>query len=650
MNVKEQFEATANRFWSSVTMNNKCGDGADVNDDDDSGGEGPVNVPGVPVGLFSQHSRNSDSAGQKKGPSTPQNSLQIVINAMFSSCTSSGHHFDTNGSVDASARGRRRTPKDSGLFANPSRSRSGATQGAGWGVTSSSGPVIPSPLHQQRGAFPAKSALQESSKQLFKNNHDIAQEAIKRLRQHHQRDHAEQLLNDSQYESSEVAVDTERDPSLLSNNPSMLSNNPSTLSNNPSTLSNNNSLLSNNRTITSSLQPPQEHASHSKQKKQQQQSSRKSSLQKFMSPRQKSSSKKNTKTAKMPSGKTPLRTRQEHSFFPASKPRDPPGTTRQEQRVKEKQRRNKGVPKEVTSASPLRMLKNRDKQRQKQVLNAASGKDDDVFGADLGQEANESWDIENDGISEITQTTVDRMVFAIKQQLRVFPEEADNLNRVHSDLTDPVPNRRTIGDHKHQNGGSNKNGAAQEKLSSDFFPMLGGAVAGFPAMNVVTPPRGGDAPAAKGLSPPVFTRNIGSMGTQSFFTKTTHSTQTNDFASAWRKDEQNFWDTEVAKEFNKHRDIYENNNNGNSIGAGKLAQARQAKTKRSGGTTTTTTSVTTATTPTTSSPQNFVVPQSPPYRQRPRHEEHISREVFLTDHDKLMDNLIHQNEVQMAEI
>lgn len=602
LNVKEQLEATATRFWTSVTMaNNKEGN-------DNNGGMGAADGGGIPMGLFTKKSFSSSEEGHKNGPCNQPNSLKLVLNTMFSSCTTGGNNFD-NDSSDGST-----VPS---LLQHASHSRTAVTTAltptSSRGETSATGPVTSSPLHKQRQQHKPVAAV----KTLFKNNHDIAQEAIRRLRQQHQRDQIEKIVTDSLYES-EVAVDTERDHSVLSH--SVLSQNPSLLSANPSTLSMGPSTLSNNRTVSSSLLEP----GHAQVKPKHQSQSRKSSLQNFISTRSVK------KTAKISSEKTPVRAaHQEHSFFPASKPKDPPGNTSKDQRLKKKLSRNKGVPKEVIPTSPIRTLKNRNTQRQKQILNG----DDVFFGTNFNEkgdsdekrDANDSWDMNNDGMSDITQSTVDRMVLAISQHLRVFPEEAENLNRVHSDVTDPTPKREAT-KKKINNNGNNTS-------SDQPFPMIRGDVAGF--TRIMTPPRGGGSPVKKGMSPGLFTRNIGSVGTRSFFTKTTQSTQSQDFANAWKVDEQRFWDTEVAKE--SHKEFYKHKNNKCPKSPGQMV-VKQNQHQRSGANATTTSTITTA----TSNPSaSFTSPQSPLslFHQR-NFEEHTSREVFLFEHDMLMDSIV----------
>ena len=592
LNVKEQLEASVNRFWTSVTSNNKGNDGGLVTN-------GAIKVPGIPVGLFAKRSSSRDEheAQNHTTSCNHPNGIQFMLNTMFSSCTTGGHDLDTdsnNGSEDAPS-----------LLQEVQRSRTelttALTTSSSRGETSAPVPVTPSPLHQQKSkqVSAVKAAIQESSKNLFKNNHEIAQEAIHRLRQQHQLDQSEQLVTNSLYDS-EVAVDAER-CSLLSTRSSMFSNNNSTLSFNPST-------LSNNRTLSTFQDSAQEKTSQS----------RKTALQKLISNRANKRDAKIPANANMKPSTNNHNKNQEHSFFPASKPKDVPRTTRKERRIREKLKRNKGVPKEVTPTSPIRMLRSRNNQRQKQLLNSTISSEDKLFNNDFNaqceaygnQEAEKSWDMNDDGISDISQLTVDRMVRAISQHLRVFPEEAELLNRIHSDLTDPAPVKGN---------------------SEDLFPMLGGDVAGFSRM--VTPPRGGVSQATKGMSPALLTRNFGSVGTRSFFTKTTHSTQTNDFANAWKVDEQNFWDSEVANEnkFNPWKGTNES-----SPGTFKLKKRNQKRCESS--------TITTATTPTTL----FSSPHSPPSFFCRQHEE--SQEISFTDHDKLMDNLVKQTELQMAEI
>ena len=673
LKVKEQLEATASRFWTSVTMAN--------NNNNNNKGPTTNDALGIPMGLFTKKSFGSSEEAQNNGHGPchiPQpNSLKLVLNTMFSSCTTGrdNTNFETDSHCDGSTvpsllqhASHSRTAATTALTPTNSRSFSSSR-----GETSAPGPVTPSPLHKQQPNETQSQTQHQKQvaavKTLFKNNHDIAQEAIHRLRQQHQREQIEKVIvanNSLNYESSEVAVDTERDHSvfshsILSKNPSLLSANaPSTLSMGPSTLA------SNNRTVSSSLLEPQAQA-QAKQPLHHQSQSRRSSLQKLISNRSVK------KTAKMASEKTPVRTaahQGHHSFFPASKPKDLLKTTtnkeqqqqqQQQQRLKKKLRRNKGVPKEVaTPASPMRRtLKHRNMQRQKQILNGSNHGDDVFFGTGDEQDANDSWDMNDDGISDITHATVDRMVFAISQHLRVFPEEAETLNRVHSDVTDPVPKRGATKKKIHT--GDNTNTTSSDQL----FPMIGGDVAGF--SKIVTPPRGGGgySPVKKGMSPGLFTRNIGSVGTRSFFTKTTQSTLSQDFANAWKVDEQRFWDTEVAKESHKEFDKpknHTNTNNGDSNdhgvinkcpkSPGQMMVIKHKRTKQRYGTAHTTTS--TITTAKSFQTASFGAPQSPlslfrqqAQAQHPNFEEHTSREVFLSEHDLLMDSMVLQNEAEI---
>lgn len=454
LNVKEQLEATASRFWTTVTK--KDGEGI---------------VPFSKAALVPND--DVDDATNRTSCNNP-NGIQVMINTMFASCTM-GNNFDTDS-----------LGSNPSLLKNSDLSRtvntSALTPSSSNGETSSPTRVTPSPLHQKPSGV--KAELLESSKALFKSNHEIAQEAIHRLRKQHQLEQSEKLVSNSLYES-EAAVDVER-YSLVSARSSMFSGNPSTLSFNPST-------LTNNRTL-STFDAEESQV-------------RKASLQKLLADRAKQNEKQKPDVYKF----------QEHSFFPASSP-DAPGKTRKEKRVREKIMRNKGVPKEVTSASPMRMLKNRNNDRQKHLLNSTPNSKNSLFTDDFNAQceasANDSWDIENDGISDITQSTVDRMVLALAQHVRVFPEEAAALNRIHSDVTDPAPKKSALR-------------KIQETQADYSFPILSGNP-GFSTSKQ---------------------RTYGSTGTQSFFTKATHSTATMDFAKTWKIDEQKFWDSEVAKEF-----------------------------------------------------------------------------------------------------
>ena len=652
LNVKDQLEATANRFWTSVTMNNKGKDGGIVDRE-------AIKVPGAPGGS----SGSSSSVDKSKTQCIQQNPLQFVFTSMFASCTSGAGNYEVDSDNGAPSLLEHASHSRVVLTKTitPTSSRSSSRLSIR-GETPATQEVTPSPLKQQRPASAVKSAIQESSKNLFKNDRDMAQEAIHRLRQQHQRDLVEKVVSDS-LNGSEAAGDTDLDKSILSRNPSLLSANPSTLSGGPSTLTNTRTLSTVNYgtisssmhirggTVTSSMHNRTGTVSSSKHtrtgtvssskhtrtgasstikeesgKMNQQQQSKKSSFQKFISPRM---NKKNLKTAssKTSPEKAPARTRKEHSFFPASTPKDATAKSSKDVR-KKKLRRSKGVPKEVKPTSPIRTLKNRDTQRQKQILNAPNS--DNKFFADFDNEgkatenrdANESWDMENDGVSDITQSTVDRMVRAISKHIRVFPEEAENLNRIHSDVTDPAPKHSSI--------------ISENEVSAEpqFFPMVGGDVAGFR----LTPPRRN---RPKGMSPPKFTRNLGSTGTGSFFTNTTHSTQTsNDFANAWKIDEQKFWDGEVEKEAQKKRMEIKTGGQPNSL----ISPSRMKiiKNSRQSGATSTYTSTTTATTPTTA----FSSPKSRNSKAFRKQDEFDSGDFFFTrDGQQVLQNTAHMMEI-----
>ena len=96
LNVKEQLEATATRFWTSVTKGNDGGIVADV---------GAIKVPGVPVGLFSKRSdSNDDEEGHKNPTCNQHNSLQFIVTSMFSSCTTGANAFENDSSHDGKLR------------------------------------------------------------------------------------------------------------------------------------------------------------------------------------------------------------------------------------------------------------------------------------------------------------------------------------------------------------------------------------------------------------------------------------------------------------------------------------------------------------------------------------------------------------------
>mmetsp|Transcript_25366 Transcript_25366/g.59397 ORF Transcript_25366/g.59397 Transcript_25366/m.59397 type:complete len:672 (+) Transcript_25366:580-2595(+) len=656
LNMKQQLEATANRFWTSVTTNKKDKDDGIVDG-------GAIKGPSFPDAVYESQS----SSDRSKAQCIQHNPLHSIFTSMFASCTTGANSYEMDSDDGAK-------PLPSLLehashskvvlskTITPTSSRSSSRLSTR-GETPATQAVTPLPLQEQRPASAVKTALKESSKNMFKNDHDMAQEAIHRLRQQYKRDLAEKIVNES-LNGSELAGDTDIDRSVLSRNPSLFSGNPSTLSGGPSTLSNNRTLSTvNHGTISSSMHMRagtvsssmhnrtgtvsssmhnrtgtvssgmhtrtgssstiHEHVTTIHEQVKQQQQSKKSSLQKFISPRL---NKKNVKTSsKTPFEKASAPARKGHSFFPASTPKDRPAKSQKDPR-KKKLRRSNGVPKEVRPTSPVRTLKNRNNQRQKEILNGSN--DDDKFFVDFdndgkdneNRDANESWDMGNDGISDITQSTVDKMVLAISQHLRVFPEEAENLNRIHSDVTDPAPKRGAIINDK------------DVTAASEFFPMVGGDVAGF----TITPER---RRVAKGMSPPKFTRNIGSTGTESFFTKTTQSTQTNDFANAWRIDEQKFWDGEVEKQAKK--DGFEIRTHGQPNALKSPSRMMVIKKSRRSGGTSTYTSSTTATSPTTA----FSSPKSWNARCR-KQDGFVSREFLLNDDDQQM----LQNALQTAEI
>ena len=178
-----------------------------------------------------------------------------------------------------------------------------------------------------------------------------------------------------------------------------------------------------------------------------------------------------------------------HSFFPASKPttgRDPPGTHHANSPP-----RLTGIPTFATTYPST----------------PADTREDDLFHFD------------DDGVSAITQVTVDEMMRDLEQQQKDFAN-AFLMNRVYSDVTDPV--ERSFGHWKDGN--------------------LFSSMEGDPRTITQLPD-----PTESEFSPPTLTRQTRSSGTRSFFTKnTTHSNQTDEF-DAWKMEEQQYWDSLVAK-------------------------------------------------------------------------------------------------------
>jgi hypothetical protein len=206
------------------------------------------------------------------------------------------------------------------------------------------------------------------------------------------------------------------------------------------------------------------------------------------------------------------------------------------------------IPKEVRS--PARLSVAGLPASAKTYPVSSSSKGDDIF------------DFDDDGVSAITQETVDEMILILQQQQNDSPDQLI-LNRVYSDTTDPID-------------GSNGKWNEQSFFApgGDFGKTIASTGAFF---SYVEP----------GMTPPRLIRENRSSETRSFFTKTTHShsTQTDDF-NAWKKDEQNYWDSLVAREESttatgvaKSAKSGNSNTNGSSSGGGRLLPASPRKLK-----------------------------------------------------------------------
>lgn len=233
---------------------------------------------------------------------------------------------------------------------------------------------------------------------------------------------------------------------------------------------------------------------------QQQQHQRQKEYERIVSNRALQSKSLQHKTEGTPQESPNLPSKEHPSFFPASKPttgRDPPGALRTTT--------NPAVPKEVSS--PAR----RGCARENGVPAVAtayqtkdSGPDDDIF------------DFDGDGVSVITQETVDEMMRQLELQQKDFPNNF-LLYRVYSDDTDPVD--QSFG---HLNKGSTRGEVSIDELNN--FLSEG-----------------------RYMSPPRLTRQNRSSETRSLFTKTTNSSHSDDF-SAWKEEEQRYWNSQVAKD------------------------------------------------------------------------------------------------------
>jgi len=207
-----------------------------------------------------------------------------------------------------------------------------------------------------------------------------------------------------------------------------------------------------------------------------------------------------------------------HSFFPVSTPvtgRDPPGNHQGLSSSKPKTSTGFCVPKEVPSSPPRRM--------QKGGMPLVAHAHDDLF------------DFDDDGVSAITQETVDRMMRERYQQQQQQKGGVPNelvLKTVYSDITDPIS--RPFGQWKDDD----------PKATIIQFPLATPEV------------------SRESMSPPRLSRESRSSGTRSFMT--TNSTQTDDF-NAWKREEQQYWESLVAKEesttFTKSPKVNTNNSN-----------------------------------------------------------------------------------------
>jgi hypothetical protein len=131
-----------------------------------------------------------------------------------------------------------------------------------------------------------------------------------------------------------------------------------------------------------------------------------------------------------------------------------------------------------------------------------------------------SFDIDDDGVSTITQETIDVLV----KKTDTANPTVSYLNRVYSDSTDPI------------------DGPFAEWEKAFDMEENAKAVGSLPSM-----PQAGRK-VLQSMSPPRFSLETRSTDTHSFFTRTSHSTQTEDVHSAWKKGEQEYWSSLVATE------------------------------------------------------------------------------------------------------
>jgi hypothetical protein len=184
-----------------------------------------------------------------------------------------------------------------------------------------------------------------------------------------------------------------------------------------------------------------------------------------------------------------------------------------------------------------------------------------------------------------------------RQQQKDF-QNAFSMNRVCSDVTDPV--ERSFG---HWDDGN-------------LFSSMEGDPRAITQLPV---------PTESEFSPPQLTRQSRSSGTRSFITKTTtHSNQTDDF-DAWKMEEQHYWESLVAKEEST------TTSTGYNKGDVKVVPLRSGSSNQDG--------------------RRGTVPPSPRVGKLRRVRDKVKRNfVKLGTVDHMMDAMIHENQVDMAEI
>jgi hypothetical protein len=142
------------------------------------------------------------------------------------------------------------------------------------------------------------------------------------------------------------------------------------------------------------------------------------------------------------------------------------------------------------------------------------------YGEDNTEVDEDLFDFDDDGVSAITQATVDEMMKQLEQQPTDFPNDF-LLNRVYSDVTDPIPPSFL-----HMT--SQNNETSHIIMTTQSRTMLPPPTSNTDNLNMF-PPEG------RSMSPPRLTRQNRSSDTRSFYTKTTDSMDTDDF-SAWKQD------------------------------------------------------------------------------------------------------------------